>query len=467
MKKRTGIIPYRTTLYETSSGRIIPREEWTRYSGTLDLPEICIFAACGFFLGDASYYKELKAIPPASEYDEENGIISNIQTYFRWTYQPRAISLQQATEEFTKIFHQVIQKGVEGKNVILPLSGGLDSRSLAAALKHHSPLYSYSYGYKNGIGETNFSKQIAQAENFKFDGFEIGDNYLWGKIDQLSDILQNYSEFTHPRQMAVYDALKGKGNLFVLGHWGDVLFDGMGMRNDATFDEMVDALYKKVLKKGGKELGEALWNQWNLDGSFSDYLRNRLSSLLAEIEIEDPNARIRAFKSLHWASRWTNSNMHIFETISPIFVPYFEDELCRFITTVPEKWLNDRQIQIEYLKSHAPELARIHWQKYPGRNLFNYPTFHAWWFKPVRLAKKIARKFSNGALIQRNWELQFLGVENEKQLHQRIYNPSFNSWISKEVSQTFYEKFMHHGVGYSHTVSILLTLSSFWKKKHE
>jgi hypothetical protein len=26
---------------------------------------------------------------------------------------------------------------------------------------------------------------------------------------------------------------------------------------------------------------------------------------------------------------------------------------------------------------------------------------------------------------------------------------------------------MHNGVGYSHTVSILLTLSSFWKKKHE
>jgi hypothetical protein len=267
--------------------------------------------------------------------------------------------------------------------------------------------------------------------------------------------------------MAVYDALKGKGNLFVLGHWGDVLFDGMGMKSNATFEEMVDALYKKVLKKGGKELGEALWNQWNLDGSFSDYLRNRLSSLLAEIEIEDPNARIRAFKSLHWASRWTNSNMHIFETISPIFVPYFEDELCRFITTVPEKWLNNRQIQIEYLKSHAPELARIHWQKYPGRNLFNYPSFHAWWFKPVRLAKKISRKLSKKAVIHRNWELQFLGEENEKQLHQRIYDQRFNTWISKEVIQNFYQKFMHNGVGYSHTVSILLTLSSFWKKKHE
>jgi hypothetical protein len=63
--------------------------------------------------------------------------------------------------------------------------------------------------------------------------------------------------------------------------------------------------------------------------------------------------------------------------------------------------------------------------------------------------------------------LQFLGKENEQQLHQRVYDQQFNTWISKEVVQTFYQKFIHNGVGYSHAVSILLTLSAFWKKKHE
>jgi len=467
MKKRTGIIPYRTTLYETSSGRIIPREQWTNYNGTLDLEEICIFAACGFFLGDASYYKELKAIPPASEYEEENGIISNIHPYFKWTYEPRAISLEEATQEFTQLFHEVIQRGVHDKKVILPLSGGLDSRSLAAALKNHSNLYSYSYGYKNGIGETHFSSQIARAEGFKFDNFEISENYLWGKIDQLSEILQNYSEFTHPRQMSVYESLKGKGDVFVLGHWGDVLFDGMGMPELATFEELVQALYKKVLKKGGKELGSALWKGWKINGDFENYLQNRLSKLLMEIPIENPNARIRAFKSLYWAPRWTNSSLRIFETIQPIFVPYFEDELCKFITTVPEKWLNKRQIQIEYLKQQAPELAKINWQQFPGRNLYNYPTFHAWWYKPVRIFRKISRKVQKTGLIQRNWELQFLGKENEEQLLQRIYDSAFNRWIPKEIAESFYQKFTQNGVGFSHSVSILLTLSTFWKKKHE
>ena len=468
MKKRSGIIPYRTTLYETATGKIIPRSEWTTYKGTLDLEEICIFAACGFFLGDASYYKELKAIPPATEYEEDNGYISQLKSYFTWTYEPRDISLEQAANEFSDIFHRVIKQGTAGKKVILPLSGGLDSRSLAGSLKNHPKVYSYSYGYKNGIGETDYSRKIANAEKFTFEAFHLDQPYLWNCIDELADILQNYSEFTHPRQMAVYEQLKNKGDVFVLGHWGDVLFDGMGMNSNATFDDCLEALYKKVLKKGGKELGKALWNNWNLTGNFEDYLRQRISVLLKNIPIEEPNARVRAFKSMYWATRWTNSNMHIFETIEPIFVPYFEDELCQFITSIPEKHLDARQIQIEYLKKHAPELAAIDWQQYPGRNLYNYPTFHSWWYKPVRLFKKIKRALNAKPLIQRNWELQFLGNKNEEQLLQRIENEQFNSWIQRSLVQEFYHKFKNeNGVKFVHPVSILLTLSTFWKKKNE
>lgn len=142
MKKRTGIIPYQTTLYETSSGKIIPREVWSSYSGTLDLEEIFVFDACGFFLGNASYYKELKAIPPASKYDEADGVISNIQPYFKWNYQPRDISLQQATKEFTEIFYRGFKKVVTSEKVKLSLSVGLESCSNASALKNHASLFS-------------------------------------------------------------------------------------------------------------------------------------------------------------------------------------------------------------------------------------------------------------------------------------------------------------------------------------
>ena len=37
--------------------------------------------------------------------------------------------------EFTEIFENIININTNGKNLILPLSGGLDSRTLATALR--------------------------------------------------------------------------------------------------------------------------------------------------------------------------------------------------------------------------------------------------------------------------------------------------------------------------------------------
>ena len=53
-------------------------------------------------------------------------------------------------------------------------------------------------------------------------------SYLWDKMSELASINQCYSEFTHPRQMAVIEEIAQLGNNFSLGHWGDVLFDSGG-----------------------------------------------------------------------------------------------------------------------------------------------------------------------------------------------------------------------------------------------
>ncbi|MNT98358.1 hypothetical protein D3C72_2409280 [compost metagenome] len=69
--------------------------------------------------------------------------------------------------------------------------------------------------------------------------------------------------------------------------------------------------------------------------------------------------------------------------------------------------------------------------------------------------------------MQRNWELQFLGVENDRQLKQWLFeNPAFTKFIDPAVVSEFYAKFtQEEAVYYSHSVSMLLTLSLFSKQK--
>lgn len=453
MTLKTPIIPIKTTFIGEPK--------------TLDYKAICVFTALGFFLEEDTYFVEQKALQPATEYQiDNNGIISQ-KPYFQWYYRPRKRSLLQITEEFAALFEQILREQTHDKKVILPLSGGLDSRTQACGLKHiGAEVNSYSYSFEGGHDETKYARNIAEVCGFPFQAWQVPKGYLWDKIGDLSQINGCYSEFTHPRQMAFLDKYAEMGEVFSLGHWGDVLFDDMGVPDDLTLESQVEVLLKKVVKKGGMELGSTLWKSWNLDGSFKEYLYERLKNLLQKIAIkESANAQIRAFKSLFWAHRWTSVNLSVFESQRPIALPYYDNRMCEFICTIPEKYLAGRQIQIEYLKMRNPELAKIAWQSQRPFNLYNYHKNKSPYNLPYRISDKIKRSLNPKKLIQRNWELQFLGAENEKHLENYLFqNPKMLEVIPEELVSDFYQKFKtQNRVYYSHPVSMLLTLSQFFK----
>ena len=442
---------------------------------TLDYKAICVFSALGFFLDDDSYYIEQKALRPATDYHIENGkIISEtpkFRGYFQWHYNPIERPLSQIVQEFAQLFEQIIDEQTTNQKVILPLSGGLDSRTQAAALKHlNKKVHSYSYRFQNGHNETLYAKKIAEVCQFPFQSWEVPKGYLWNVIDDLSQINGCYAEFTHPRQMAFSGKYKAMGDVFSLGHWGDVLFDDMGVADDLPFEQQVAVLIKKMVKKGGMELATSLWKQWQLEGSFYDYLYERLKVLLQKVNIpQSANAQIRAFKSLYWAPRWTSVNLSVFENERPISLPYYDNRMCEFICSVPENYLAGRQIQIEYLKMRNPQLAKITWQSQKPFNLYNYQYNKMPYNLPYRIWNKAQRSLTATPYIQRNWELQFLGTENEKQLEKRLFETQkMAEFVSDTLIKDFYQKFKtEDAVYYSHSVSMLLTLSQFLKEKSD
>lgn len=170
---------------------------------------------------------------------------------------------------------------------------------------------------------------------------------------------------------------------------------------------------------------------------------------------------------MYWAPRWTSVNLSIFESVRPITLPYYDNRMCEFICTVPEKHLAKRQIQIEYLKQRSPELARIPWQEQWPFNLYNYQWNRAPFNWPYRGWSKFKRTLSKKMVTQRNWELQFLGEENDRHLQHHLFdNTAFTSLVPKEITQKIYKNFRDiDAVKYSHPLSMLLTLSLFSKQQ--
>ena len=289
-------------------------------------------------------------------------------------------------------------------------------------------------------------------------------------MGELAAINGCYSEFTHPRQMAVVERVAALGELFLLGHWGDVLFDDIGMRGDAAFDDQVSATVGKIVKAGGMELASVLWRAWGLRGSFASYLRERVAGLLAEIRIDDANARIRAFKSMYWAPRWTSVNLSVFASRRPIALPYYHADMCKLVCTLPERLLRWKANPIEYVKRSAPELARIPWQSYDPLDLFSYHRYHSFPMLPYRAARKamqlVRERLLGRTRVTRNWEIQFLGTDNDARLRAHLFDHAFTELVSRDVVQAFYAKFIADPLRYAHPVSMLLTLSVFARRRN-
>jgi asparagine synthetase B (glutamine-hydrolysing) len=456
MKIRTDIIP-------TTHDRVGPREE-------LDLEAICAFVTIGYFTSDSTYYKGCKSLPPASTVTtDEQGFIRKSEPYFEWHHSPRDITLEQAVGEFTDLFESILAENKDASWTI-PISGGLDSRTLVAASKQIGrPFKGYSYAFDGGHDETVYGKRMADVLGFDFKRYTIREGYLWNGLDRLAIMNQCYSDFTHPRQFAVFDELKSFGGTFLLGHWGDVLFDDMHVPEGISADRLFDIHYKRIVKPGGLELGRRLWRSWGLRGELEEYLRESLLTTYRRIDIKECNPRLRAFKSWTHAIRWASTNLELFRQFGPNLYPYMDNRMVEFICTVPEKWLAGRRIQIEYLKRRSPSLARIPWQSHLPFNLYTYGMDREPFNLPYRTYNKMRMLMSGKRKTTRNWEIQFTGGENEGKLRDMITgDKAFGEWIDTGLSTPYLESFLADPTpDRYHPVSMLLTLSAFHRLVHK
>lgn len=434
----------------------------------LDKKAICIFTAIGYFLGSDTYWKNQKVLPPATiNTIDRNGFWVDSKPWFKWYYQPRNVSFDASVEEFTQLFHTICHEQAGDNTILLPLSGGLDSRTQAVAYSQvGNRVVSYSYSFHHGYKEGVIARQIANVFDYEYHDMTIKPGYLWDSIKELAHLVGCYSEFTHPRHMAMLDEFRKMDGVFTLGHWGDVLFDTPVSAN-LTVTEAFDWLCNKLPVKGGQKLAELLWETWELDGDFEGYFRSRIKEIWNTIEIENVSAKVRAYLSSTRAVRWTNVGFPIFENANPIQAPYYDDRMAQFICGIPEEFLEDRKIQIAYLKTQSPDVSKITWQAQKPYNLYTFQGNKPPYNLPYRVINKLGRMINakqGKPYIQRNWELQFLGEANDVQLRSHLYDASFLDFVDKEVVNTIYGRFKtEDAVFYSHALSMLLTLS-VWNK---
>ena len=383
----------------------------------LDWGALAGWFSFGFFPADRTHFTDLRILRPASHtVFSEQGLLLRQGRYWEWTYNPdEKRSYDDTVAQFGEVFDQVMQDALQTGRLALPLSGGLDSRTTAAAIPpaliQEGRVWSYSYGYGGGSAETRIARRVAEARGLPFSAYTIPE-YLFGQVERLLAYTEGFQDITQARQMAVRNEIASHADVLIAALWGDIWMDEMGLagrrRAEVGNDGIVRHTLKKMRKQDGWLLEQLVLPQLGLDTAeplLEEFVRSELRKLW---NISSPDFQVKAYKTEQWSFRWSIPPTRVFQSAAWPRKVFYDTRLADFFCTVPVETMAGRRLQIDYLKRFAPDLARLPWQVYDA-DLYHYRYFNTL-LLPKRILKKGWRLARRERVVERNWEVQFLGA---------------------------------------------------------
>lgn len=435
----------------------------------LDWLGITGFFGFGFFPEDRTYFKDIKIFYPASAYIfNENGQLIKHQRYWQWDYLPdRGRSYIDTVSEFGQRLEDILDDHTKYGRVALPISGGLDSRTLAALLPENRPIWSFSYGWGENSQEIKIAEKVASIRNFAFEPFII-EPYLFKNLDLITKSVECFQDIVICRQAAVVDKVYSYADYIFAAHWGDVWCDEMGtVGRQLDQEQVVKHILKKMRNHSHDWLLENICKV-RLKEDFEAILHNLIKEQVNYYQnIDDIDFRIKAFKTDKWSFRWTMASIRMYQPASFPRLPFYDNRMVDFFLSVPSEFVKGRKLQIDYLRYFKPEFAKVKWQPYDA-NLFLYKYTNSL-LLPQKILKKIFRLLNRKKTIERNWQRQFLYndqarvnlerclLDRDLKIHQFV-SPDKIRPLIEDLFSTYCSK----DTGYA--VSMLLTFSEWLKR---
>ena len=432
----------------------------------LDWEGITGFLSMGFFPLDKTYLQNVKIFQPASYYKFDNDLnLIHSKRYWDWKYEPTQLSTAQHLEQFDDLLKTSLSYSLKGKSVAIPVSGGLDSRTLAGVISKLPDIdnskWAYSYGFSKTSAEILIAEKIAKSCNYSFYSYVVP-NYLFDNIGIISGSVEQFQYVDGTRQACMKDELELRSELVVCGHWGDVWLSDMGVVNDGnSIYALMNAFRRKIIKKGSNTL-LALFPE-NTVTNTTGYMESYFNDFMDKYKhIKDIDFRFKIFKTDQWSFRWTLASIRMYQAAVMPVLPFYDKNLTELFLQIPTAELKGRKLQVEYLKQYHPHLAKITWQEY-NSNLYNYK-----WLNNrnivYRCVNKIKRNISNQPHIIRNADIFYLNKEGRNNLEKVLSDSAVKSVLPFIQSQTLLDNYYKNpDAGYTYAVSMMHTFAQFIK----
>ena len=271
-----------------------------------------------------------------------------------------------------KLFDRLIDYA-DGRQLVLPLSGGYDSRLIALILKkkNYGNLVTFTYGKVNNK-ESNFSKVVASQLGLKWIFLEYNsENWTqaWDSQERISfqKFSSNWTSLPHVQDWLAVKILKNKNliqkdAIFVPGHSGDFVA-GSHIPDEVFFHEFkqledIDiAIFKRHYKSMPVKHSKYTTKMW------LDHIRNTVDCKNCNSNVEYADI----FERWDWQERQSKficNSVRVYEFYGySWWLPLWDKEFVQFCEIIPLYHRNNRIWLKNYINLKYYEYTNLHFSK--------------------------------------------------------------------------------------------------------
>ena len=330
-------------------------------SRTLDGQAAAEFVVFQCVLDDRTLVDGVRLLPPASLLVFEPGRGVRIETTWRPRYRA---SRGDAVRPLVDALRTAGRRAMRGDGRIgLPLSGGLDSRTLLAAMPDR-PLQTITYG-RAGSDDLALAARLAALACTEHHEIVLPPGYVAAEARTMVERTDGMHSCLNAHAALLRDSARVCA-VVLLGNGGDCLLDGLWTgAPDASTAAMATRLLSKLTLGMPAATAAALVAP---DAPFADPTRRAGETLRRLLDASDGDTahdRADAVNVVHRHRRWVLQGVPAQSTHVDFRHPYYDDAVVEAALAVPPALRADRRGHIDVLRALSPALARLRRQGKP------------------------------------------------------------------------------------------------------
>jgi len=314
----------------------------------------------GHWLGNHTYIEEIKSVPPGSVMVCKEGQIETIEYWKPEFKREPILKTNRFFDELYELWIQAVKQRIDGTTGLL-LSGGVDSRMIAAALPTDRSIWALTYGIPEAWDHI-FAKRIAKYTPISFNTLFLDESVM----DDFKTDLETHYQYSEgfPGLLGTY--LKTT-SCHVSKHVSTVM-EGAGgevtrrsvYRRFANFNQN-NLDFRHTFIQSNNQLRH--FKNYFTEDFYSELEKSWDSSAHSIFNTTIPDCSIHDFLDLYYLKQRVRNGYSMGNNFEKNFIrcrlPFFDVDFIHAIMAIPEKIRKTGYVPIELIKRGNPLILNI------------------------------------------------------------------------------------------------------------